>query len=164
MIRKPNILQQVIHRLVMLGPVTAFFAPWLHRVDRAAWKLTKGRYTVAQLAGWNIVQLTTLGAKTGQPRTLPLLGLFDGKRIALVASSFGRSHNPAWYYNLKAHPACEVQSRQRTGSYAAREAEGEEYDRYWQLAVSHYGGYQKYRERAAPRHIPIMFLEPTESS
>ena len=163
MIRKPNAVQRTIQRLVMLRPVTAFFAPWLHRVDRAVWKLTKGKYAVAQLVGWNIVQLTSIGARTGQPRTLPLIGLFDGKRIALVASSYGRRQNPAWYYNLKAHPKCRVQSRQRTGTYFAREAEGEEYRRYWQLAVSHYEGYQEYKERASNRHIPILILEPAEA-
>lgn len=162
MIRQPNALQKAIHRLVMLRPVTAFFAPWFHRVDQAVWNLTKGKYAVAQLVGWNIIQLTTLGAKTGRPRTLPLIGLFDGKRIALIASSYGRRHNPAWYYNLKTHPQCRVHSRQRTGTYLAREADGDEYKKYWQWAVSHYEGYQQYKDRASHRHIPIMVLEPTE--
>ncbi len=94
MIRKPNALQKTIHRFLMLRPVTAFFAPWIHHLDKAMLKLTRGKYTVAAMIGWDIVQLTTTGAKTGQPRTMPLIGLFDGDRIALIASSFGRRHNP----------------------------------------------------------------------
>ncbi|MBN2118321.1 MAG: nitroreductase family deazaflavin-dependent oxidoreductase [Anaerolineales bacterium] len=160
MIRKPNALQRLIHRFVMLRPVTALFAPWVHQLDKALLKLTKGEYTVSEILGWDIVQLTTIGAKTGQPRTMPLIGLVDGEKIALIASSFGRAHNPAWYYNLKAHPECAVQWHGKTGTFVAREAEGDEYQKYWQLGVSTYAGYEKYKERAAHRHIPVMVLEP----
>lgn len=144
----------------MLQPVTAFFAPFIHRVDQAILKLTKGKYTISEFAGWNIIQVTTIGAKTNQWRTLPLLALFDDEKIALIASSFGREHNPGWYYNLKANPYCSVRFKGKSGEYVAREAEGEERDKYFQLAVSQYGGYQKYKERAAHRQIPVMVLEP----
>ncbi len=136
MIRKPNALQKIIHRFFMSRPVTAFFAPWIHRVDKAILRLTKGKHTVAEILGWNIVQLTTIGAKTRQPRTMPLIRPVNGERIALIASSFGRAHNPAWYYNLKAHPECTVQWNGKTGTFIAREAEGEEYKKYWQQGVS----------------------------
>ena len=143
----------------MLQPVTAFIAPIIHRVDIAILKLTQGKYTISEFAGWNIIQLTTIGAKTNQPRTMPLVGVFDDEKIALIASSFGRAHNPGWYYKLKANPHCQVSFKGKSGEYLAREAEGEEYERYFQMAVSQYGGYQKYKERAAHRHIPVMVLE-----
>jgi deazaflavin-dependent oxidoreductase (nitroreductase family) len=155
----PNAFQKLIHRLLMLRPVTASFAPWIHQLDKAVLKLTNGKYTVSEFIGWNIIQLTTVGAKTSQPRTMPLLALFDGEKIALIASSFGRKHNPAWYYNLKARPECTVQWNGRTGTYLARESDGEEYKKYWQLGVSYYAGYEKYQARAG-RRIPVMVLEP----
>jgi deazaflavin-dependent oxidoreductase (nitroreductase family) len=161
MTRKPTALQKLIHRFVMLRPVTAFFAPWIHHLDKAVLKLTRGKYTLSEMIGWDIIELTTLGAKTGQPRSMPLVGLFDGEKIALIASSFGRKQNPAWYYNLKAHPECEVQSSKRTGTYIARETEGDEYKKYWEMGVSYYKGYEKYKERAG-RKIPVMVLEPKE--
>ena len=89
----------------------------------------------------------------------PLIGLIDGEKIGLIASNFGRAHNPGWYYNLKAHPECEAQLNGRTGKYVAREVEANKYEKYWQLAVSYYAGYEKYETRAAPRHIPVMMLE-----
>lgn len=144
----------------MIRPITAFFAPRLHRIDNLILKLTGGKLTASQFAGWTIIQLTTIGVKTGQPRTMPLIGVVDDEKIALVASSFGRARNPGWYYNLKAHPECDVSLNGRSGQYVARETAGEEYQRYWQMAVSIYAGYEKYRERAAPRHIPVMVLEP----
>ena len=91
---------------------------------------------------------------------MPLVGVFEGEKVALIASSFGRKHNPGWYYNLKAHPECDVSYNGHVKKYVAREITGEEYERYWQLANSFYAGYEKYKQRAAHRHIPIMLLEP----
>ena len=156
----PNTFQKLLHRFFMLPPVTAFFVPRVHRIDKVILKLTKGKYTGSEILGWNIIQLRTFGAKTNQPRTMPLIALLDGEKIALIASSFGREHNPAWYYNLKAHPQCEVQWQERSRTYIARETSGAEYDKYWQWGVSSYAGYEKYKQRAAHRHIPVMLLEP----
>jgi F420H(2)-dependent quinone reductase len=158
--RKPNAVQKLLHRFFMLRSVTAFFAPRVHLIDQAILRLTRGTFTASEIMGWNIVQLTTIGAKTRQPRTMPLMGMFDQEKIALIASSFGREHNPGWYYNLKAHPECEVRFNGHRGIYIARETTGEEYDLYWQMALAHYQGYEKYHERAAHRHIPVMVLEP----
>ena len=85
----------------MIRPVTAFFAPWIHRLDKSMLELTKGRHSLAEILGWPIVEITTIGAKSDLPRTIPLIGVVEGERIALIASSFGREHNPGWYYNLK---------------------------------------------------------------
>ena len=158
--RKPNAVQKLLHRFFMLPSVTAFFAPRVHLIDQAILRSTRGKWTVTEILGWNIIQLTTIGAKTKQPRTMPLMGMFDQEKITLIASSFGRKHNPGWYYNLTAHPECEVRFHGHVGTYLAREAMGEEYDLYWQMAVSFYKGYEKYQERASPRRIPVMVLEP----
>jgi len=91
---------------------------------------------------------------------MPLVGVIDNEKIAIVGSSFGREHNPGWYYNLKAHPECDVLFKGRTEKYVAREMVGDEYEKYWRMAVSYYKGYEKYKERAAHRHIPVMLLEP----
>jgi hypothetical protein len=105
---RPNALQKLFHRVLMIPSLTAWMAPRVHRVDEAILKLTKGKFSLSETLGWNIIQLTTVGAKTKQPRTLPLIALFEDERISLIASSFGRKYNPAWYFNLKAHPKCEV--------------------------------------------------------
>ena len=157
---KPNVLQKMVHRFFMLQPVTMFFAPRVHHIDKAILKWTGGRFTGSEILGWNIIQLTTVGAKTMEPRTIPLVGLFEEERIGLVASSFGRQHNPGWYHNLKAHPECDVQFNVRSRKYIAHEAVGEEYEYFWRLAVAFYAGYDNYKQRVAHRHIPVMVLEP----
>lgn len=160
--KKPNALQKLIHRFLMLRPVTAILARILHRADSALFKITGGRHSVAEIVGLPIIQLTTVGAKSGKPRTIPLVGLFDGERIALIGSNFGQKHNPGWYYNLIANPNCEVVKGGCALRFTAREVFDDERETYWQMALSYYSGYQKYKERASHRHIPVMLLEPAK--
>ena len=135
----------------------------MHRLDRPILQLTQGR---ASLTGWltglPIISLTTRGAKSGQPRTLPLVAVPDGEKLILIASSYGRPRHPAWYHNLKAHPECQVTWNGHTRTYRAQEAEGPERERYWRLALQAYPGYQRYQERAHPRRIPVLVLTPVE--
>lgn len=160
---RPNTIQKLTHRFLMLKPVSAFLAVALHRADKFLLGVTRGKHSVTRIVGLPIIQLTTKGARTGQLRTLPLVSLFDGEKIALIASNFGQKHYPGWYHNLKANPECEAHFNDRSLKYIARESMDAEREKYFQLAVSYYAGYQKYKERAAPRHIPVMVLEPKNS-
>src|SRR6185436_10658204 len=99
---RPNTYQKFIHRFVMIRSVTAFFAPRAHRLDKALLKLTNGKFSITGLMGWPIIEITTIGVKSRRPRSLLLIGIVDHEKIAVVGSSFGRTHNPGWYYNLKA--------------------------------------------------------------
>ncbi|MBK7318248.1 MAG: nitroreductase family deazaflavin-dependent oxidoreductase [Anaerolineales bacterium] len=159
---KPNLFQKFIHRFLMMRWVSAFLAVNLHRMDAVMLKLSHGRHTVTEIVGLPIIQITTIGAKSGEPRTMPLVSLFDGEKIALIGSNFGRQHNPGWYYNLKANPQCTVQVNGREQKFIARQTEGEEREKYWQMAVSYYKGYDLYKVRAAHRQIPVIILEPVK--
>src|SRR5687768_9850191 len=57
-----------------------------------------------QLANAPLLLLTTTGAKSGKSRTSPLLYLSEGGCIYVFAGNRGAPTNPAWYYNLVAHP------------------------------------------------------------
>jgi deazaflavin-dependent oxidoreductase (nitroreductase family) len=117
------------------------------------------------LTGLPEVMVTTIGAKSKLPRTLPLVYIradADAKTFALIASNFGQRHNPAWYYNLKAHPVATCVLDGQTGEYSAREATGAEYDKFWQNTVDTYFGYALYKQRASHRHIPILVLSPVQ--
>lgn len=159
---KPNAFQKFLHRILMLKWVSASLAIILHRLDAIVLKLSKGKHTVTEIVGLPIIQLTTIGAKSGEPRTMPLVSLFDGEKIALIGSNFGRKPNPGWYYNLKANSKCVVHFNGKTGEYIARQVEGEEREKYWAMAVSYYKGYDLYKKRASHRVIPVMVLEPVK--
>lgn len=157
-IKRPNSFQRFMHRIAMLRPVSAALAVILYRVDNALLKISGGKRTLSELF-LPMVQITTIGAKSGEPRTMPLAGLIEGDKVILIGSNFGQKNNPSWYYNLKTNPKCTVLVNGRTGAYIAREAQGEERERYWEMAVSVYRGFDMYRIRASHRTIPVMILE-----
>ena len=134
----------------------------LHYADTLMLRLSGGKLTVAQVSGLPIIEITTTGAKTGKRRTLPLTGLPDGEKYALIASNFGQDHHPGWYYNLKASPECTVKKDGLTGVYIAREANEQENRYYYDMAIAYYIGYAAYKKRAGNRKIPVMILEPKE--
>lgn len=162
MTRKIPTWQRLFQRLVLTRPITAFMVQVLHHVDTFLLRLSDGRLDITRLAGLPVVQLTTIGAKSGLPRRLPLAGYPDGEKIVLIASNYGQAHHPGWYFNLKANPECVLQRNGHTKSYLARETERKEREIYWNLAGSYFTGYEAYRLRAAPRQIPVMLLEPKD--
>lgn len=127
------------------------------KVDPALLRLTGGRFSLGYPLP--VMLLTTTGAKSGLPRSSPLVYLTEPDALILVASNFGRPGHPAWYHNLKAHPTAEVLAGRRSGTYTASEiTDPAERDRAWTRAVEVYPGYQDYVVRAKGRAIPILRL------
>src|SRR5437899_11044850 len=57
-----------------------------------------------KVKGWApLILLTTKGAKTGQPRIIPLMYVPYGNQILAIASKVGSVKHPEWYYNVLAH-------------------------------------------------------------
>lgn len=133
----------------------------LHHLDRLLLSFSGGRYTLAGLlTGLPVVRLTTLGARSGQPRTVPLLPLFNGDDVVLISSNWGGSRHPAWYHNLRANPQATLTYDGHTKKYHAREATEDEREMYWSQAIQIYPGWQAYKQRARHRRIPIVVLSP----
>ena len=156
---KPNAIQRAFLWLFALSPVSAVLSHILQPADEIMLFLTRGKHTVAELV-LPVIEVETIGARTGKTRAHPLGGYADGEKYILIGSNFGGPHHPAWVHNLRAHPECVVHAHGRTGKFIARETEGEERERCWRLALSFYKGYALYEKRAAPRRIPVMILEP----
>lgn len=156
-----NALQRILRRFAASGPGSWLFARVLHHIDRPVHRLTEGRHTFASLvSGIPVVMLTSTGAKTGQPRTVPVLGIPAGDSVAIIASNFGQDHHPAWYHNLRAHPDAEVVIDGVRHRVRAVEAEGERRANIWQAGLRVYPGFAQYERRASNRRISIFVLEP----
>jgi deazaflavin-dependent oxidoreductase (nitroreductase family) len=112
------------------------------------------------LAGLPVVTVITIGAKSGQLRSLPLIAIPDGENVILIASNYGQKHHPAWYYNLHAHPEAQLTYEGRTVTYTAHETTGTERERCWRRAVDLYSGYASYQERTGQRQIGVFVLIP----
>ncbi len=134
----------------------------LRYLDRFVIRLSAGRTSLTSImAGVPVILLTTTGARSGQPRTSPLLPIWDPEhagRFALIASNWGQHRFPSWYFNLKKNPRCACTIDGKREAYMARETAGQEYERFWGYAVDTYLGYAIYKRRAG-RRIPIVVME-----
>ena len=110
---------------------------------------------------WNspILLLNTIGRKTGQVRTNPLLYLKDGETIVLVASYGGAPTHPIWWLNLRAHPQAEIEIGSQKSTVIARQADEEERQRLWPLLVAMFPNYAEYQKKTT-REIPVILLQP----
>jgi len=102
--------------------------------------------------------LEHVGARSGTKRTSPLAYTVDGENLILVASKGGYPKNPAWFYNLRAHPDTTVQVGAERRPVRARVATKAERKRMWPLVVANYSGYEDYQRRTE-REIPLVVLE-----
>ena len=138
-----------------------------HHADRLVLRLSGNRTTLsAWLAGVPIVMLTTTGAKSGQPRTLPLLCITAATQpdqFAIIGTNWGQPNRPGWYFNLRRNPEASGVINGVTAIYRAHEAMGDEYAFWWQAAVKIYPAYELYKQRVGDRPIPIMVLAPTNT-
>lgn len=154
-----NVLKRAIRRSAGWKPLSLFYSRTLHGIDRAVFRLSRGRTTfTAWLAGLPVAWLTTTGAKSGAERTSPVLAIPAGEgRFVVIASNYGQRHNPAWYHNLRAHPHARVLFDGERLEMVARELDGEERERWYRQGIEIYPGWVQYRKRAS-RKIPVLEL------
>jgi deazaflavin-dependent oxidoreductase (nitroreductase family) len=110
--------------------------------------------------GMPMIELTTTGRRTGQPRSVMLAApLHDAGTYTVVASAGGNDASPAWFLNLVADPAVEVRRRDDRQPMQAHVATPEERARWWAEIVAaypHFNGYQAKTERV----IQLVRLSP----
>lgn len=109
-----------------------------------------GQITQGQLAGANLVLMTSIGVKSGEPRTTPLGYTRDGDRYVVVGSNSGLPHQPAWLANIRANPVVSVEVGIETFEARATITAGGERQRLWAAhvaAIPHFATYEKMTER-----------------
>ena len=115
-------------------------------------------------AGLPTLLLTTMGRKSGQPRSAPLLYLRYGDDWAVVGTNFGGTSHPAWYFNLKANPQAELLVEGEQVTVSARDALQDERADLWSRAVQLYPGYETYKSRVGDRQVPIVVFSRAKPS
>jgi proline iminopeptidase len=108
--------------------------------------------------GSTILLLTTVGRKTENESTTPLIYGLDGDNPVIVASKGGAPEHPGWYKNLVKNPAAHVQILGEKFPVRARDAEGEERDRLWKMMNGIWTHYDEYQKKT-DRQIPVVVLE-----
>ncbi len=128
---------------------------WLHPL---LYRWTGGAGLLGRSLGNLTILLTTVGRRSGRARTTALWAYPDADSLVVVGSNGGSHHVPAWVLNLRAQPLAEATVGRERRAVRAHEAQGEEYQRLWQLVNAAYPGYEAYREWAH-RTIPLVVLE-----
>jgi deazaflavin-dependent oxidoreductase (nitroreductase family) len=115
--------------------------------------------------GWSamsmpVLELTTIGRKSGQPRTVFLTTPLQlGDTFVVVASRGGDDNHPAWFLNLRDTPEVRVAVQGGTvRDMHARVAGADERARLWPQIVADHGNYSDYQAKTT-REIPLVLLE-----
>jgi deazaflavin-dependent oxidoreductase (nitroreductase family) len=112
------------------------FARVLHRIDRFVFRMTGGRRTATSvISGLPVVMLTTTGARTGLPRTVPVLGFPIGDDIAIAAGNFGRPDAPGCGVNLRRDSHAELVVDRQPRAMVAEELTGVARQNVWGRAI-----------------------------
>lgn len=111
------------------------------------------------MGGMNALVLTTVGRKSGVERSSPV-GYFPGKDGSwlIVASAAGAPKNPAWYYNIAAHPDnVRIELAGHTVAVTAEQLHGAARDEAWRQIIAAAPRFAKYQEKT-DRELPIIRL------
>ena len=127
------------------------FAPF--RPDRAE--------TDGQSDELRLLLLTTIGAKSGLPRTNPVDYTTDGDSIVIIASYAGAARHPDWYYNLLANPIVTVEKGSERFQARAVIVSGQERERLYAQMAKQIPLFAE-DQRKTSRQIPVVLVQRVE--
>ena len=129
-------------------------------VHRALMTVSGGRigWTAADMP---VLELTTTGRKSGQPRSCMLTSPWqDGDTMAIVASRGGDDRHPAWFLNVsdrEANPEVYVKTRREAFWARADVLPDDERATVWEQLVRDRPFYVDYQAKTT-RQIPLVRL------
>ncbi len=158
--RQPNMVRRTVQAFGSTRAGAWAFSKSLRHLDNVIGRLTHGRQSAPELlAGLPVLDLTTTGRKSGQPRTSHLISMPIGDDLALLGTNFGQPKTPAWVLNLEADPRATASYRGRTVDVVARPATDPERVAVMERSQGIYGGYEKYQQRISGRQVRIFVIE-----
>jgi len=117
-----------------------------------------GPYAESDPSVNGLLLLTTTGARSGQPRTMPLAYSKNGDRYVVAASKGGAPTNPDWFHNLVANPIVTVEVGGETFKARATVTSEPERERLYARHAGLMPGFAEYLTKT-DRKIPIVLLE-----
>jgi len=157
-VRVDGPIGRVVQR-VSASPAFARVAPRvITPLDRFVHRVTGGRRMLSGGVVDTLV-LTTTGARSGEPRSVPLACFPDGESFYVVGSNFGRERHPAWTANLLRTPTAHVAFEGRTVDVDAHLLSPEEKAAVWPRLLAAWPNYRVYTERSG-RDLRVFRLDP----
>jgi deazaflavin-dependent oxidoreductase (nitroreductase family) len=111
-----------------------------------------------ELGDVDILLLTAKGAKSGEPRTVPVGFHKIDERLCILASMGGAAKNPPWFYNVVANPEVTVELGSEQFEARAVVTEGEDRDYLFGVVCERMAVFADYQERT-DRLIPVIELQ-----
>ena len=105
-----------------------------------------------------LLLLTTVGRRSGEPRTSPMMYVEGEDGLLVIASNNGAATDPEWYLNLNADPAVTVEVPGRTYQAQATPLTGADYEREWARIKQAFPFFAEHEVRAGGRQIPVVSL------
>jgi len=139
-----------------MSPHTADYWQGMNDPVIASFRANGGRVAGRK---WPVILLTTIGARSGMPRTTPLNFTVDDERIVVIASKGGSATHPSWYYNLLANPEVTIELGSETFRALAAPAEEPERTRLFDRQAALMPFFDSYRKRVTARSIPVVTFQ-----
>lgn len=117
------------------------------------------RRTGNKMSGAPLIYLTTVGARSGERRTVPVMGFReqDGSWL-IVASNGGGAGHPAWFHNMAAHPdRVEIEAEGRRSAAVPAALTGAERAAAWERITREQPRFAGYEDKT-DRTIPVVRL------
>jgi F420H(2)-dependent quinone reductase len=109
------------------------------------------------------MRLTTVGRRSGKPRSV-ILGYYeDGQNLVTMAMNGWKDAEPAWWLNLLAQPDAAVELPDGARAVHGRAAQGDERERLWARWREMGDDVDGYATRR-PSGTAVVVLEPRPSS
>ena len=107
-----------------------------------------------------LILLTTIGARTFAPATVPVMFTTTDRGILVVASNDGAEVEPQWYRNLVADPLVHVEEPDREYDGAARVLAQKVRDAAWARLIAAHPFFVDQQEKAG-RELPLVEITKT---
>lgn len=104
-----------------------------------------------------LLLLTTVGRRTGQRRTTPMMYVRVGDRLLVIASNAGAPRHPDWYLNLVANPLVTVEVDGSEYQARAEVPTGPERDALFASVAEQYPFFAEH-QAGISRTIPVVNL------
>ena len=147
-------------RLIRFFGRPRWLATRVTRLHAAILRASGGRIKRSWLfaLGQDVMSITTIGRRSGKPRSTVVAYFHDGDSIVTTAANLGNTRDPAWALNLEANPEVTVVVTGERRPMRARRARGAERERLW-ARWEELQPPAKGAAAIAGREIPVFVLE-----
>ena len=130
------------------------------RAHKLIWRLSGGRLG-RKVSGLPVLELTTTGRKSGEPRMILIWHLTDPGGPIIAGTNAGADYDPAWVKNLRANPAARMRLGGTVTDVTAKFLEGPAHEAAWSRFLEADPTFGEYAKRLT-RPVPLVQLVPTD--